>query len=293
MAQHFTGLCRVIATAPMSTIGDFDYIAESEKQRLLVEFNDTRADYPRETCIHHFFDEQVQIQPANTAAVHDEQRLTYRELHDKCSDLALYLQSLGVKPDTVVGLCLERSLEMMIGIMGTVEAGGAYLPLDPSYPDDRLAYMVENSRVDIVLTQEKLGSRMASLLPEGAKLIALDAEWPEIETRAAALKTKGVELQRDVQSGNACYVIYTSGSTGKPKGVLVEHGALVNRIHWMQKRYCLTANDVVLQKTPYSFDVSVWEFFWPMMAGASGVFRAPDGYNDGRALATLVHKTHA
>ncbi|HKO57468.1 MAG TPA: amino acid adenylation domain-containing protein [Thermoanaerobaculia bacterium] len=278
-AEHFTALCRAIIAHPTARIRELDYVGEAEKQQLLVGFNDTRADYPQDRCIHDFFAEQAAANPGRTAVVFGDQTLTYQELYDRSGELALHLQSQGVGPDSIVALCLERSVEMMLGIMATVRAGGAYLPADPSYPDDRLAYMLEDSEATIVLTQERFEARLDSLLLQDAKLIALDTEWPRIS----------VAMRRDVQPGDVCYLIYTSGSTGKPKGVLVEHRALVNRIHWMQKRYQLTPDDVVLQKTPYSFDVSVWEFFWPMMAGASLVFAEPEGHKDVRYLEGLIN----
>jgi amino acid adenylation domain-containing protein len=291
MAEHFVALCRAITARPTTKIRDLDYVGDNEKHRLLVGYNDTRADYPKDKCIHQMFAEQVAIHPDKTAAVFGEQQLTYQQLYDKSRDLALYLQSQGVQPDSVVGLCVERSLDMMVGILGIVQAGAAYLPADPSYPDDRLAYMLQDSQAAIVLTQEKFKHKIASLLIQDAKLITLDKQWSEISKSVAALKAKRVELSQDVAPRNLCYVIYTSGSTGKPKGVLTEHQALVNRIHWMQKSYRLDDNDVVLQKTPYSFDVSVWEFFWPMMAGASVVFAVPDGHKDVHYLEHLINKT--
>ncbi|MBZ5509524.1 MAG: amino acid adenylation domain-containing protein, partial [Acidobacteriia bacterium] len=290
MGEHFMALCKIIAAAPTAKICDLDYISDAEKHRLLIDYNDTRADYPKDKCIHDFFIEQVQDNPGARAVVFGEQELSYQELYEKSSNLALYLQSLGVKPDSVVGLCMERSLEMMVGIMGTVQAGGAYLPLDPDYPDDRLAYMLQDSQAGVVLTQERFKEKISSLLAAHSRVIALDEQWPEVSQCVADLKAKKVELRREVQPHNINYVIYTSGSTGKPKGVLVEHRALVNRLHWMQKRYALTKDDVVLQKTPYSFDVSVWEFFWPMMAGASLVFAVPEGHKDVEYLENLIHQ---
>jgi amino acid adenylation domain-containing protein/thioester reductase-like protein len=289
MTEHFVALCRAIATTPTAKIRDLDYLGQAEKQQLLTGYNDTRANYPKDKCIHDLFVEQVAGNPEKSAVVFGDQELSYLELHSKTTDLSMYLQSQGVKPESVVGLCLERSPEMMIGIMGTVQAGGAYLPLDPVYPDDRLAYMLEDSQAEIVLTQERFKSKIRSLVPD-VKLIILDKQWPEISKNAAALRAKNVELQHDVKPNHACYVIYTSGSTGKPKGVLVEHRALVNRINWMQKCYRLDERDVVVQKTPYSFDVSVWEFFWPMMAGAAVVFAAPGGHKDVDYLENLINK---
>src|SRR5207253_1902924 len=160
--------------------------------------------------------------------------LSYQELYQNCHDLALYLQSLGVKPDSIVGLCADRSLEMMLGIIGIVQAGGAYLPLDPDYPNDRLAYMAQDSNASVVLTQAKFKDKIGVLLAQDTKLILLDEQWPEITNCVATLKARKIELRHEVKPHNVNYVIYTSGSTGKPKGVLVEHRSLVNRIHWMQ-----------------------------------------------------------
>ena len=290
MAEHFTALCRAIVATPTAMIGELDYLSETEKHRLLVEYNDTRADYPGDKCIHDFFLEQVRCNPDRTAVVFGEQKLSYQELYERSQDLALYLQSLGVKPDSLVGLCMERSLEMVVALLGILQAGGAYVPLDPEYPNDRLEYMVEDCQAKVVLTQEKLRSKMQPLLAEDVRLVALDNQWLEISEAAAALKVQQIVLRKEVGPRNLSYLIYTSGSTGRPKGVLVEHQALVNRIHWMQKRYPLTAADVVLQKTPYSFDVSVWEFFWPMMTGSELVFAVPEGHKDVEYLEGLINR---
>ena len=243
-----------------------------------------------EKCIHDFFVEQAALEPEQRAVAYGEESLTYRELYDRCLDLALVLQAEGVGPDGIVGLCAERSLEMMSGIMGTVMAGGAYLPLDPSYPDERLTYMLADSRARVVLTQGRWKERIRALAGSETTLIALDDDWSEVASRANALRAEGAELRREAGPRNLCYVIYTSGSTGRPKGVLVEHQALVNRLHWMQKSYPIGPGDVVLQKTPYSFDVSVWEFFWPMMTGASIVFAVPEGHKDVGYLEALIRE---
>ncbi|MEO8382485.1 MAG: amino acid adenylation domain-containing protein [Acidobacteriota bacterium] len=290
MAGHFTALCRSIAATPAAKVRDLVYVGPAERRRVLIDDNDTQAEYPQDKCIHAFFAESVQANPERTAVVAGEHTLSYRELDERSRDLALYLQSAGVKPDSVVALCMERSLEMMVGIMGSVQAGAAYLPADPTYPDDRLAFMLHDSEATIILTQQKFKSRIVSLLEHEAKVIALDVQWTEIAEGAAAVRAAGEHLREDVTSRNVCYLIYTSGSTGRPKGVLVEHQALVNRILWMQKSYQLTPADVVLQKTPYGFDVSVWEFFWPMMAGASLVFAEPEGHKDVQYLEDLINE---
>ena len=290
LLEHYHELLKAVSRDPDLFTHEYSIVTEQERQRLLVDNNDTRAEYPKDKCIHHLFEEQVSVSPDRTAVVFDGQELSYRELYDKSHDLALYLQSLGVGPDSIVGLCLERSIEMMVAIMGTALAGGAYLPLDPDYPDERLAYMIEDSGSPVLLTQRKWEGRVGALSGGETRLVALDAEWSEVSERVAALKREKAPLRREVGSHNLCYVIYTSGSTGKPKGVLVEHRALVNRIHWMQKRYALDRSDVILQKTPYSFDVSVWEFFWPMMAGASVVFAVAGGHKDAGYLEELINE---
>ena len=290
MAEHFLALCRAITATPTAKIRDLDYVSEGEKQRVLIEYNDTGAEYPQDKCLHELFAEQAALHPDDPAVVWGEEQLTYGELKERSEDLALYLQWLGVKPDGLVGLCVERSLEMMVGVLGILQAGGAYVPADPAYPEDRLAYVLQDSQAAIVLTQKKFRNKVSPLLIQGTKIIALDTQRSEISKCVATLKAKSMEVRHEVKPNNLSYVIYTSGSTGKPKGVLVEHQALVNRIHWMQKRYPLNRDDVVLQKTPYSFDVSVWEFCWPVMAGASMVFAVPDGHRDVHYLENLINR---
>jgi amino acid adenylation domain-containing protein len=292
LTEHFVTLCRAIISTPRAKISDLGLMGEAEKQQLLADFNNTRADYLKEKSIHQLLAEQVVTNPDKTAATFGEQSLNYQQLYDKSRDLGLYLQSLGVKPDSIVALCVERSLEMMIAIMGTAQAGGAYLPIDPGSPEDRLAYVFEDSQAVVVLTQEKFKNRIKPHLAPGTKLIALDKQWPEISKSVAVLRAKKVELRREAKSHHAAYVIYTASSTGKPKGIVVEYRALVNRIHWMQKRYALTQDDVVLQRTPYDIHASVWEFFWPVLAGSSVVFAAPDKHEDIDHLVTLIHKAN-
>ena len=154
MGEHFAGLCRAIVARPAARIQELEYMGEAEKQRVLVEFNDTGVEYPRDKCIHDFLIEQVEQNPGAKAVVCGEEQLTYQQLYERSRDLAMYLQSVGVKPDSVVGLCMERSLEMMVGLFGILQAGGAYVPLDPAYPEERLAYMLRDSGAMLVMTQE-------------------------------------------------------------------------------------------------------------------------------------------
>ncbi|MBL4673483.1 MAG: amino acid adenylation domain-containing protein, partial [Arenicella sp.] len=272
------------------TVSELSILTAEEEHRLLIDWNDTASDYPQDKCIHQLFTEQVAIHPDKVAVVYQDETLSYRQLYDKSHELALYLQSLGVKPDSLVGLCVERSPEMMVGILGILQAGGAYVPLDPDYPDERLTYMLKNSQVNIVLSQEKFKERFSTLAPKNTELVTLDQPWLEIQDCVENIKTKKVTLHYDVNPDHLAYVIYTSGTTGKPKGVMVEHKALVNRIYWMQQQYSLNTDDIVLQKTPFSFDVSVWEFVWPMISGASVVFAKPEGHKDAQYLEDLINK---
>jgi amino acid adenylation domain-containing protein len=266
----------------------YPIITEQERLRVLNDFNNTEFDYQKDKCIHQFFEENAMANPDKLAVSFENEQLTYGQLYDKCEKLALYLQSKGVNPDTLVGLYMERSIEMMVGIQGILNAGGAYVPMDPDYPDDRLIYMLEDSQVFIVLCQAGLKAKLKTLLKKDVELIALDEDITEISTYVEKMKEDGVALRRDVQPNHLAYVIYTSGSTGKPKGVMIEHQALMNRIDWMQRAFPLNDSDVVLQKTSFSFDVSVWEFVWPLMAGSSVVFAKPGGHKDVLYLENLI-----
>ena len=211
--------------------------------------------------------------------VFEEKELTYRELNARANQLAHYLRSVGIGPEVLVGLCLERSIEMVVGIVGIVKAGGAYVPLDPSYPVERLAFMLEDAQVPVLLTQ----AHLVGQLPEGsARVICLDRDWQAISAESVENPVSAVTPE------NLAYVIYTSGSTGKPKGAMNTHKGICNRLLWMQEAYQLTDADRVLQKTPFSFDVSVWEFLWPLLTGARLIVAQPGGHQDSAYLVKLI-----
>jgi microcystin synthetase protein McyA len=218
--------------------------------------------------------------------IFENQVLTYKELNRRANQLAHYLRELGVRPDSLVGICLERSLEMVIGLLGILKAGGAYVPLDPTYPQERVRFMLEDSEVGILLTQGKLLPLLQQdlSLPRGIKLVSLDRDWQFITSYSAENPVSGVA------AANLAYMIYTSGSTGQPKGTLNTQEGIFNRLFWMQETYCLTATDRVLQKTPFSFDVSVWEFFWPLISGACLVMAQPEGHRDPQYLIGLIKR---
>jgi len=246
---------------------------------MLVEWNDTAAPYPEELCIHQLVETQVARTPDAVAVVFEDQQLSYRELNQRANQLAHHLQGLGVGPETLVGISVERSLEMVIGLLGILKAGGAYLPLDPTYPAERLGFMLADAQVPVLLTQAHL---VADLPAHDAIVICLDTDWASIAQQADDNPVPRATAD------NLAYVIYTSGSTGRPKGVLITHRGVCNRLRWMQDVYQLTELDRVLQKTPFSFDVSVWELFWPLQTGAQLIVARPRGHQDNSYLVNLI-----
>jgi amino acid adenylation domain-containing protein len=261
MAAHFTALCRAITAAPTARIRDLDYLGESEKHRLLVDYNATHAEYPTDRCLHQLFVEQVALHAEEPAVVCGEDRLTYQQLQARSQDLARYLQSQGVGPDCLVGLCMDRSLDMVVGLLGILQAGGAYVPLDPGYPDERLAYMLRDSRAALVLTQEALQGKLSAVIPAATRLIAVDRQVAEIGDR--------VPLHQDVKPHHLAYVIYTSGSTGEPKGVAIEHHSAVTLVDWASEVYSRQELAGVLASTSICFDLSVYEIFVTLANGGT------------------------
>ncbi|MCB2250910.1 non-ribosomal peptide synthase/polyketide synthase [Pseudomonas chlororaphis] len=280
MAQHWTRLLQAMVADGTQRIGELPMLAAAERQQLVEEWNRTEARYPVERCIHQLIEEQAQRTPQAPALVFAEQELSYARLDAHANQLARLLREQGVGPDVLVGICVERSIEMVVGLLAILKAGGAYVPLDPEYPLERLAYMIEDSGIGLLLTQ----SALLPLLPSDAvKTLVLDQDRDWLDGHSEA------PLAPSAQPQNLAYVIYTSGSTGKPKGAGNSHAALVNRLCWMQQAYGLDASDSVLQKTPFSFDVSVWEFFWPLLAGARLVVAAPGAHREpARLIDTIV-----
>ncbi|QKY12021.1 non-ribosomal peptide synthase/polyketide synthase [Janthinobacterium lividum] len=290
MARHFDLLLKAIAAAPETPIHALAILDEKEQHHLLHALNATQRPFLQEHCIHELFEAQAAKTPANLAVVSGQERLSYSELNARANQLAHYLRAQGIGPDALVGLCVERGLDMMVGVMGILKAGAAYVPLDPGYPQDRLEYMAGNSAMTLLLTQEALLDSVAGLpsVQQGCTIVSLDGrdlmQTLHLYSADNCLRLPGQS------SRNLAYVIYTSGSTGLPKGVMVEHRALVNRIEWMQQEYLLTPSDVVLQKTPFSFDVSVWELTWPFIAGASLVMAEPEGHKDPAYLCAAIQQ---
>ncbi|WP_174783512.1 non-ribosomal peptide synthetase [Dolichospermum sp. UHCC 0352] len=280
MLAHFRQIIETVTVNPDCKLSEIDILTTEERNQLIRKWNNTEIQYSQK-CIHQLFEEQVERSPDAIAVVFDNQQLTYRHLNERANQLAHYLQKLGVKPEVLVGICIERSLEMVVGLLGILKAGGAYVPLDPSYPKERLSYMLEDTGVKVLLTQRSL----TELLPENqAIVVSLDGDWQVIA------QENQNNLNSGVKGENLAYVIYTSGSTGKPKGAMNTHKGISNRLVWMQNTYQLTSSDRILQKTPFSFDVSVWEFFWPLLAGATLVVVKPQGHKDNTYLIKLIQQ---
>ena len=279
MICHFQTMLQGIVANPGQWLSDLPILTNTERLQLLVEWNETKRDFPKDKCIYELFEAQVERTPEATAVVYENQRLTYRELNIRANQLAHYLRKLGVGPEVLVGICTERSLEMVVGLLGILKAGGAYVPLDPAYPKERLAFMLEDTRLPVLLTQQPLVERVPA---HWAKTACLDTDWEIIA------RENGKNFANETTADNLAYMIYTSGSTGRPKGVLITHRAICNHLLWRQEAYPLTEYDRFLHKASPSFDISVWEIFAPLMAGARLVLARPGGQTDSAYLVQLV-----
>jgi amino acid adenylation domain-containing protein len=263
LAGQFQTLLTNIVNYPENKVSDLEIIGDAERDKLLLEFNDTQTDFPRDKCIHHLFEWQAAQKPDEIAVVCEEQELTYRQLNERAEQLAHQLRNLGVKPDTLVAICLERAPLAIAAIFGVLKAGGAYVPLDPEYPQQRLAFILEDTRSPILITQNSLLSR----IPETqATVICLDADRPVVSSPI---------VKSDVQSSNLAYIIYTSGSTGKPKGVVIDHR---NLVHSTTARFIYYSDRPVssyLLLSSLAFDSSVAGIFWTLCQGGKLVLPPP------------------
>ena len=287
LAGHWQVLLAGRVADPSRLVSELPLLTPQERQQILVDWNATRRDYSDVQCLHQLIEAQVEQTPGAVAVRFEQAELTYRQLNERANQLANYLRHLGLGPDSLVAVFLERSLEMVVALLGIVKAGGAYVPLDPTLPPERLAFMLEDLRLGchgqmpVVLTQD----RWRVALPEqNAFILCLDSQWEQVARESSENPVCNVIPE------NLAYVIYTSGSTGKPKGALNTHKGICNRLLWMQETYQLGGTDVVMQKTPFSFDVSVWEFFWPLISGARLVVARPDGHKDSAYLVSLIQE---
>jgi amino acid adenylation domain-containing protein len=254
-------------------------LGDAEKERVLLEFNDTDSPYPAEVWIHRQFEDQVARTPDRIALVFEEQQLTYEELNGRANQVAAYLRTLGVGPEVPVAICMDRCLEMVVGLLGILKAGGAYLPLDPAHPKDRLSFMLEDARAPILMTTGRLRDQMPA---NGVRLLCLDQDWESIARESPE------DPIINTAAGNLAYVIYTSGSTGQPKGVMVEHRGLSNTIQWLSRTLAISPSDSTFLKTPITFDAAGRELFPTLLSGACLIVAEPGGHRDCRYIADTM-----
>jgi amino acid adenylation domain-containing protein/non-ribosomal peptide synthase protein (TIGR01720 family) len=314
MQGHWEELLKGVTADASARLGELRWLSKEEERLLLEEWNETsvegdeggddqeyettsRQRYPVE-MLHGLFEAEVERATAQAIAVKDDfARLTYHELERRANQLANHLRRHGVGVESLVGVCLDRSVEMVVALLGILKAGAAYVPMDPTYPAARLRYMLKDAGVSVLLTEERCLASLEAAQRKGES----HEEQQEPQREPAQPVVIALDLSRQLIAAesqlrpalslspdNLAYVIYTSGSTGQPKGAMNTHGAIANRLRWMQRAYSLDSHDSVLQKTPYSFDVSVWEFFWPLMVGATLVMARPGGHQDADYLRRVI-----
>ncbi|NEP31533.1 non-ribosomal peptide synthetase [Moorena sp. SIO3B2] len=268
MATHFQNLLSAIVENPQQVVSELPLLSVEERHQLLVEWNDTASEYPIDKCIHQLVEEQVEKTPDAIAVVFDQEQLTYHQLNQRANQLAHHLLSMGVRPEVLVGICVERSVEMVVGLLGILKAGGAYVPLDPNYPHQRLSYMLADSGVEVLLTQQSL---LESLPSHTAQMVCLDSDWGAIE------QYSGQNLDVGVHSDNLAYVIYTSGSTGKPKGTMILHSGVGNYLSWCTKAYNVADSEGSTVNSSIGFDATITSLFYPLLVGRKVVILPEEG----------------
>nr|MBA3563944.1 AMP-binding protein [Gammaproteobacteria bacterium] len=278
LIEHFRRLLDAALDAPDVPISELPMMGETERRRLLVDFNDTARDFPADVCLHELFEAQAERTPDAVALVFEEKELTYAALEQRANRLAHVREDRGVGPEVLVGLYLERSFEMVAGLLAVLKAGGAWVPLDPALPEARLRFLLEDAQPALILTQRHL----AALLPAAAVPLCFadDPHDAAVTTRVASA----------VGADNLAYVLYTSGSTGTPKGVLIEHRAICNHALWVHRKWPLEPDDVVLMHTPLHFDISLAELFSALLAGARLILPRPDRKRDPAQLVWLIER---
>jgi amino acid adenylation domain-containing protein len=282
MVGHYKTILEAIAADPNRRLGELPLLTVEERQQILVEWNNTRRDYPTNVLLHELFEAQAARTPDAVAVVFQNQQLTYRELDNRANYLACQLGSAGVGPNQLVGIYVERSLEMVIGLLGILKAGGAYVPMDPAFPAERLGFMVEDAKMPVIVTQESL---IAALPSHRAKVIALDVPTDHLSDIESAI--------RKPTSADLAYVIFTSGSTGRPKGVQIPHRAIVNLLNSMRREPGLTSQDVMLSVTTLSFDIAALDLFLPLTTGATAAIVSREKSFDGSLLKRELERVNA
>ncbi len=281
MIEHFKNLLTGIVSHPDELISELQLLSDSERDLMINKWNETDFNFEEFDCVHKMIEKQTIETPDSIAVVFEDTSLTYSELNSRSNQLANYLTKSGVKPDTLVGLCMERSLEMVVGMLGILKAGGAYIPIDPSYPQNRVEFMISNSNAKVLITQKHIVDHLPQNI---SNFILIDDDWNKIAGES------GENFQSAVELDNLAYMIYTSGSTGMPKGVMITHRALANHMMWLKNAFQFDSSDSLLQKTPFSFDSSGWEFYLPLIIGGRLVMAVPDGHMDTAYLVNTIIK---
>jgi amino acid adenylation domain-containing protein/non-ribosomal peptide synthase protein (TIGR01720 family) len=278
--RHLETLLEGITARPQQKVSELSLLNAAERDRIVREWNETRADFPQ-LCLHELFEHQAAATPDTVALIFEGERLSYRALNERANKLAHYLRGSGVGRGARVGICLERGAEMIVALLGTLKAGGAYLPLDPEYPKERLAFMLADARVAVVLMTERL---LENLPEHEARVVRLDAERESI-SRQSVENPCGLVSEEDL-----AYIIYTSGSTGQPKGVMVSHRSVCNHMQWLAREFPLDQSDRTLLKYSFSFDAAAAEIFHPLITGAGLVIASPGGQYDADYLVELMRE---
>jgi len=284
LARQLAAAARNLVDEPRQPLSRLAFMTEAERRQIQIHWNATERDYPPGLALHQLFEEQAARTPDRIAVVLAGARdkcLTYEQLNARANQLARWLKRQGVGPESLVGILADRSLELVVGLVGVLKAGGGYLPLDPEYPRDRLAFMLADSRAAVLITHRSLSDLLP---PSRAAVVRLDDDWPAIA------REDNTNLAVQVGPDNLAYAIYTSGSTGVPKGVTIPHRAICNHMMWMQEFASFGPDDVVLQKSPCGFDASVWEFYAPLLAGARLVMAMPGGHKDPSYLIHVIRE---
>jgi amino acid adenylation domain-containing protein len=287
MFSHYQTLLESVAINPGRRLADLPLLTDTERQQLLVDWNNTDVAYPIDSGVHQLFEQQAERTPHAVAAVFADQQVTYAELNRRSNNLARHLQQVGVNPGALVAICVDRSIEMLVGLLGILKAGAAYVPLDPGYPNERLAFMLRDSGASLILTQSKLRES----LPADCNALYLDTDWPKTLPQNAA--QAGSNPDCDLNAGNLAYVIYTSGSTGQPKGVEITHRSVVNLLCSMSRKPGMTANDTLVAVTTLSFDIAALELFLPLSVGAKLVIASRDQASNGALLLEQLIESRA
>ncbi|HEY6802287.1 MAG TPA: amino acid adenylation domain-containing protein [Pyrinomonadaceae bacterium] len=282
LAENFQTLLVSAIDNPETAIGELNMLGDTERYKLLKELNDTHREYPRESCLHELFEQQAALTPHNIAVVFRDEELTFAALNARANQLARHLQTFGVATESLVAICMERSVELVVALLATMKAGAAYVPLDPESPIERQACILSETQPTVILTQQNLTANMP---PGDATVICLDAAVADL-TQYTDQNLPGL-----VTAENLAYVIFTSGSTGVPKGVMISHRAICNHMVWLVDELGFAENDTILQKTPFFFDASLSEFFAPLLTGGRMVLAEPGGQRDAAYLVSVMART--